>query len=85
MEFNNISKPKHYCDSYYEPIEVIADWFGSKGAAVFCMGNVIKYYKRAGKKDHGKLVEDMEKAAWYAQKASEFMTYARFEDEENEK
>lgn len=72
MDFDNINKPKHYCDTAVEPIDVIRDWFGAKGAALFCMGNVIKYYKRAGKKDPTKTVEDMKKAAWYANKAAEF-------------
>lgn len=72
MDFDNVNKPKHYCDTAVEPIDVIRDWFGAKGAALFCMGNVIKYYKRAGKKDPTKTVEDMKKAAWYANKAAEF-------------
>lgn len=73
MEFDNVNHPKHYCDAGVEPIDVIKDWFGARGAAAFCMGNVIKYYKRAGKKDPAKVVEDLEKAAWYATKAAEFM------------
>ena len=73
MEFDNVNKPKHYCDSQIEPIVVIHDWFGPYGAAMFCMGNVIKYYKRDGKKDSAKVVEDLEKAAWYADKDAKFM------------
>lgn len=31
----------------------------------FCLGNVLKYIWRAGKKDPKKHIEDLEKAAWY--------------------
>lgn len=81
MEFDNVNKPKHYCDTQFEPIAVIYDWLGPYGAAMFCMGNVIKYYKRDGKKDTAKTVEDLEKAAWYAKKAAECM--AMVEDKGN--
>jgi hypothetical protein len=31
----------------------------------FNLGNAVKYISRAGKKDAGKFVEDLRKAAWY--------------------
>lgn len=31
----------------------------------FCLGNVLKYIWRAGKKDPKKHIEDLEKAKWY--------------------
>lgn len=33
----------------------------------YCLGNVLKYVSRAGKKDNGQ--EDLAKAAWYLTKA----------------
>ena len=58
--------PTHYkdgpthtlCD---QPIECIDITQGMS----FCLGNVVKYIFRAGKKDPTKLLEDLEKAAWY--------------------
>jgi len=34
----------------------------------FCLGNVVKYVCRAGKKDPSKHLEDLKKAAWYLQR-----------------
>lgn len=57
-----VNHPKHYggADNTYEAIKVIEAW-----NLDFCLGNTIKYIARAGKKDRGKLLEDLEKAAWY--------------------
>ena len=58
---NTISHPDHYTkDKKIEPINVIEDW----GLGV-CLGNVIKYVSRAGKKDPTKEIEDLEKARFY--------------------
>lgn len=63
MSEEQINSPKHYAFSAFEPIAVIEAW--SLG---FCLGNVVKYISRAGRKDPTKLVEDLEKAAWYLQR-----------------
>lgn len=55
-----INHPPHYNASSIEPIDVIEAWKLS-----FCLGNVVKYIARAGKKDPAKLVEDLKKATWY--------------------
>jgi hypothetical protein len=57
----NVSHPKHYGgkDNPYETIKVIDAW-----GLDFCLGNVIKYVSRAGKKNESAL-EDLEKANWY--------------------
>lgn len=57
---NQVDHPSHYQseDPTYETINVIEAW-----GLDFCLGNVIKYISRAGKK--GSTVEDLEKAAWY--------------------
>lgn len=57
-----INHPKHYGgkNNPYEAIKVIEAW--SLG---FCLGNVVKYISRAGKKDITSIVQDLEKAKWY--------------------
>jgi hypothetical protein len=59
-EFDPVNRPKHYADSKIEVIDYIED----KGLG-YCLGNVIKYVSRAGKKDKQKEVEDLQKARWY--------------------
>lgn len=55
-----INHPKHYGgeEDTYEAIKVIEAW-----SLNFCLGNVIKYLSRAGKK--GSKLEDLKKAQWY--------------------
>lgn len=55
-----VNKPSHYQFSKYEPVKVIQAWDLS-----FCLGNVVKYIARAGRKDSTKLIEDLEKAKRY--------------------
>ena len=55
-----VNHPSHYTDGNIEVSDFIAD----KNLNFF-LGNVVKYVCRAGKKDETKLVEDLEKAAWY--------------------
>lgn len=57
----NVSHPVHYGgkSNPYEAIKVIDAW-----GLDFCLGNVIKYISRAGKKTNSHL-EDLEKAHWY--------------------
>lgn len=55
---NNINHPEHYCYGKYEPIDVIRDW-----QLDFCLGNVVKYIARAGRK--GDTLEDLKKAKQY--------------------
>jgi iron-sulfur cluster repair protein YtfE (RIC family) len=61
MEKESVNHPSHYGgkDNTYEAIKVIEAW-----DLDFCLGNVIKYLSRAGKKSDKK-VEDLEKALWY--------------------
>ena len=58
--FDIVQRPIHYNYSKLEPITVVEAWNLS-----FCLGNVVKYVARAGKKDPSKVVEDLEKARWY--------------------
>jgi hypothetical protein len=57
-----VNHPAHYGggDNPYEAIKVIKAW-----ELGFCLGNVVKYISRAGKKDKSKEIEDLEKARWY--------------------
>lgn len=57
---NNVNHPAHYGggDNPYEAIKII-----EAHSLDFCLGNVIKYVLRAGKKNDG--IEDLEKALWY--------------------
>lgn len=57
-----VNHPNYYGgeNNTYEAIKVIEAW--NLG---FCLGNVIKYISRAGKKDNNLLLQDLKKAAWY--------------------
>ena len=57
---NKVNHPEHYGgkDNQYEAIKVIEAW-----GLGFCLGNVIKYISRAGKKDD--ILQDLKKAKWY--------------------
>lgn len=59
-EINQISHPSHYCFGKYEPVKVIQDWGLS-----FCLGNVIKYLARTGRKDGNSKLQDLLKAKQY--------------------
>lgn len=60
IENDPVNHPSHYTDTEYECIDVIDDWGLS-----YCLGQVLKYIKRHGKKDKAKTVEDLRKAAFY--------------------
>lgn len=57
---NKVNHPEHYGgkNNQYEAIKVIEAW-----ELGFCLGNVIKYISRAGKKDD--ILQDLKKAKWY--------------------
>jgi hypothetical protein len=58
-----VNHPQHYGgeDNQYEAIKVIEAW-----ELDFCLGNVVKYISRAGKK--GGKMEDLRKAQWYLER-----------------
>lgn len=62
---DNVNHPAHYggADSVYEAIKVIEAW-----NLDFCLGNVVKYISRAGKKEGNSLIQDLEKAKWYLER-----------------
>lgn len=53
-----VNHPNHYIGNKLEVIDVIEDF-----KLGFCLGNVIKYILRAGKKGNRKV--DLQKALWY--------------------
>lgn len=65
-EYDAVNNPSHYTDSKIEVIDYIED-----KKLGFCLGNVIKYVSRAGKKIDSdktaieKEIEDLKKAKWY--------------------
>lgn len=65
-DFDDVKSPKHYTDTKIEVIDYIED----KNLG-FCLGNVVKYVTRAGKKHSAdktnkeKAIEDLNKARWY--------------------
>lgn len=60
-----INHPHYYGgkENTYEAIKVIEAW-----DLGFCLGNVVKYISRAGKKDADKTIQDLEKAKWYLER-----------------
>lgn len=60
IRVDSVTAPSHYTYSKIEAIDAIEAW-----QLDFLLGNTIKYVVRAGKKDPNKIVEDLEKAAWY--------------------
>jgi hypothetical protein len=55
-----INHPEHYRFGTYEAIKVIEAW-----GLGFCLGNVVKYISRAGRKTGSSELEDLKKAQWY--------------------
>jgi hypothetical protein len=60
MSQEQVNHPPHYggANNQYEAIKVIEAW-----QLDFCLGNVVKYISRAGKKDD--MLQDLKKAKWY--------------------
>lgn len=67
---NNAIKPNHYkSKSGQDALDVIED-FGLD----FYYGNSWKYIARAGKKDHSKEIEDINKAIEYLERKKKVLT-----------
>ena len=60
-----IDHPNHYggAGNPYEAIKVIEAW-----DLGFCLGNVVKYISRAGKKPGEAVLKDLKKARWYLER-----------------
>ena len=70
-EAEAVNHPAHYGGkgNPYEAIKVIESW-----ELGFCLGNTVKYISRAGKKDKGKVLEDLKKAKFYLDREIERIT-----------
>ena len=65
-ESDEVYRPKHYTTGGIEAIDYIRSKLGDEGFVAYCIGNVLKYISRAGKKgrrDTG--TQDLEKAQVY--------------------
>lgn len=71
MPEEKVNHPAHYGGegNPYEAIKVIEAW-----GLGFCLGNVVKYLSRAGKKPAADELEDLRKAAWYLNRRIEQLT-----------
>lgn len=63
---DNVNHPAHYTgfSNSSEVIDITEN-------LSFNLGNTVKYCARAGKKDPGKHIEDLEKSMWYLQREIE--------------
>lgn len=68
LQNKNVDHPSHYGgeNNPYEAIKVIEHYNLN-----FHLGNTIKYILRAGKKNPNEIIQDLEKAKWYLQRAIE--------------
>lgn len=69
--YDPVSHPAHYTQGSIECIDYILD-----KKLNFCRGNAIKYITRAGLKNKGSEIEDLEKAIWYINKEIESLKEA---------
>ena len=60
LEHDPVNHPSYYTTGKIECIDFITDT-----KLNFCRGNAVKYIVRAGLKDKGKEIEDLEKAIFY--------------------
>ena len=63
-----VDHPAHYNAGKIECIEFIEDQ-----RLGFHLGNAVKYIVRAGKKNPGKMAEDLDKAIWYIRRQQEIL------------
>jgi len=66
LKNDNVNHPSHYTSGKIEVIDFIEDQ-----KLNYHRGSVVKYVCRAGKKDPAKEIEDLRKAAWYANREAE--------------
>lgn len=77
MEYNVVTKPKHYNrEGAMETIDEMELLFGLQATYDFCRLNAWKYRARANAKNGE---EDMQKSDWYIRKASEIKTRMKME------
>lgn len=67
---DDVKHPSHYTDGNIECIDYIQDKLSPQEFQGFCKGNALKYISRAGKKNPDKYNEDLKKAIWYLERAT---------------
>ena len=70
-EIDMVNHPPHYQGDGVECIDAIRSALGLSGFIAYCKGNAIKYCWRQGRKDLNSAAQDLEKAAWYLERAAE--------------
>ena len=73
---DNVKHPSHYTSGKIEVWDFIIDQ-----GLNYCLGTVVKYIARAGKKDPDKYVEDLEKAKSYIDREIRWYSEALTEDD----
>lgn len=63
-----VNHPPHYTSGGIETIDFIEAKLTPEEFRGYCLGNVIKYVSRAGKKENNQ--QDLDKAAWYLARAA---------------
>lgn len=69
--FDDVNHPSHYTDGKIECIDYIQDKLTPEEFQGFCKGNALKYISRAGKKNPDKYNEDLKKAIFYLERATQ--------------
>ena len=72
-----VNHPSHYCDGGIETLDFII-----AKKMDFFLGQVCKYISRAGKKDPGKELEDLQKAQFYLNRKIELLEKEKAEKAE---
>lgn len=66
--------PDHYKNYSKEVIDMMVDIYGKESTAIHCEMTAFKYRMRMGTKPGQSIERDMEKEAWYLNKAKELRT-----------
>lgn len=75
-----VSHPSHYTSGSIEVIDMMESIWDKKYLIVYCEITAFKYRMRAGHK--GDIVEDIQKAQWYEQKAKDLKNALKKEEKE---
>ena len=79
----SLSDPVNHPDYYTDGKIEVADFICDKDLN-FCLGNVVKYVSRAGKKDPETHIQDLKKAAWYLNREIERLSPMIYLSERNQ-
>lgn len=71
--YEQVNHPSHYNKYSIEVIEMMRRIYGDTNTALFCEMNAFKYRMRMGNKPENPIQQDLDKEAWYLNKAREIM------------